>query len=64
MSNYITAIVLFPFKLVSRIIAAVLGLALMIVGVVLSCTIIGAVVGVPLTLFGFVLMFKGFFYRM
>jgi hypothetical protein len=44
-----------------RLIAAVLGLVLMIAGVVLTVTVVGAVVGIPLIIFGFLLMIRGFF---
>ena len=43
------------------IVAAVLGLVIMIVGVVVSLTVIGAVVGIPLIIFGFLLVIRGFF---
>jgi hypothetical protein len=60
-----TPLLLLPFELlfkfVFRLIAAVLGLALMIAGGVLCITIIGAAVGIPLGAFGFALMIKGFF---
>jgi hypothetical protein len=48
-------------ELTGRLIAAILGLALLIVGIVLSLTIIGAIVGIPLAIFGFMLMVRGFF---
>ncbi|MCX8132098.1 MAG: hypothetical protein N3I35_18615 [Clostridia bacterium] len=48
-------------KLAGRIVAAVLGVALMIVGAVLSLTIIGAVIGIPIGGFGFTMMIRGFF---
>lgn len=44
-----------------RLVAALLGLVLMVVGVVLSLTVIGAFVGVPLIVFGFLLVIRGFF---
>jgi hypothetical protein len=49
------------FELTGRLIAAVLGLVLMVVGVVLTVTIIGAVLGIPIIIFGFLLMIRGFF---
>ena len=48
-------------EVTGRLVAAVLGLVLMIVGVVLTITVIGAVVGIPLILFGFMLMLRGLF---
>ncbi len=67
-----TSWILWPFvalwKLVAgiievtgRLVAALLGLVLMIVGVILTATIIGAVVGIPLIIFGFLLVIRGFF---
>ncbi len=44
-----------------RLLAAVIGLVLMIVGVILTVTVIGAVVGIPLIIFGFLLVLRGFF---
>ncbi len=48
-------------ELTGRLIAAVLGLVLMIVGVLLTLTVVGAVIGVPLIIFGFLLVVRGFF---
>jgi hypothetical protein len=39
--------------LTGRLIAAILGLVLMIVGVILTITVVGAVIGIPLIVFGF-----------
>jgi hypothetical protein len=44
-----------------RILGAVIGLVLMIVGVVVSLTIVGLVVGVPLLIFGFLLVVRSLF---
>lgn len=44
-----------------RVLAVVLGLALMIVGVLASLTVIGAIIGVPLALVGFLLVLRGLF---
>jgi hypothetical protein len=44
-----------------RIVAVVLGLALMIVGVIISLTIVGAIVGIPLALVGLLLTLRGLF---
>jgi hypothetical protein len=48
-------------ELTGRLIGAVLGLALLIAGVVLSLTVIGAIVGVPLALLGLLLMVRSIF---
>jgi hypothetical protein len=48
-------------KVTTRLIAAILGLVLMIVGALLTVTIVGAVVGVPLIIFGFLLMLRSIF---
>ena len=47
--------------LTGRLVAAILGLVLMIVGLIVSLTLIGAIVGVPLIIFGFLLILRGFF---
>jgi len=63
---------LFPFWLIwklvvgiiaftGRIVGAVLGLVLMIVGVVASITVVGLIVGIPLIIFGFLLMIRSIF---
>ncbi len=48
-------------SLTGRLLAAVIGLVLMIVGVVLTVTIIGAIVGIPLLIFGFMLIVRALF---
>jgi hypothetical protein len=63
---------LWPFKLIwdllafilnltGRIISAVLGLVLLIVGLVLTVLVISAPIGIPLMIFGFMLMIRSFF---
>ncbi len=47
--------------LTGRLVGAILGLVLMIVGVVVSLTVVGAIVGVPLILFGFMLLLRSLF---
>ena len=47
--------------LTGRLIVAVLGLVLMVVGLLFSVTVIGAVVGIPLIIFGFLLIIRGIF---
>jgi hypothetical protein len=44
-----------------RIVGAVLGLVLMIVGVILSLTIVGLILGVPFIIFGFLLVIRSLF---
>lgn len=51
----------FILNLTGRLVAAVLGLALMIVGIVLTVTLIAAPVGIPLIVLGFMLMLRGLF---
>ena len=48
-------------QLTGRLVAAVLGLALTIVGAVLTVTVVGAVVGLPLIVFGLMLMIRSIF---
>ena len=48
-------------EVTGRLVAALLGLVLMIVGLVLTLTVIGAIVGIPLIIFGFLLVIRGFF---
>ena len=48
-------------KLTGRLVAVILGLALMVVGVVVSLTVIGAIIGVPLFITGLLLVLRGFF---
>jgi hypothetical protein len=44
-----------------RIVAVILGLALMIVGIVVSLTIVGAIIGIPLAIVGLLLTLRGLF---
>lgn len=48
-------------ELTGRLVAALVGLVLVIAGIVLSLTVIGAIVGIPLAIFGFMLMVRGIF---
>lgn len=57
LSNLITWIL----QLTGRLVAAILGLVLMIAGVLLTVTVIGAIVGIPLIIFGFLLMIRSIF---
>jgi hypothetical protein len=47
--------------LTGRLIAAVLGLLLLIVGIILTVTLILAPVGIPLAILGFLLMLRSIF---
>lgn len=51
----------FVLKLTGRLIAAIIGFAIFVVGVALCFTIIGAIIGIPLCIFGFLLMVKSIF---
>lgn len=48
-------------ELTGRLVAVLLGLALMVVGVVAILTVVGAVVGIPILLVGFLLTLRGIF---
>lgn len=60
-----TPLLLLPFtvliKLLGRIFAGVLGLALMVAGVALTMTVLGAPVGVPMFIFGLLLTIRSLF---
>lgn len=47
--------------LTGRIVGAILGLVLMIVGILVSLTILGLVVGIPLIILGFLLVLRSLF---
>jgi hypothetical protein len=49
----------FILNLTGRLAAAILGLALMIVGAVLTVTRIAAPVGIPIVIFGLMLIMRG-----
>ncbi len=48
-------------ELMGRAMAAIVGLLVMILGVILTVTVLGAVVGIPLVIFGFLLVVRAFF---
>ncbi|MCJ7519071.1 MAG: hypothetical protein MUO42_05290 [Anaerolineaceae bacterium] len=48
-------------RLTGRLVAAVIGLAFMIVGVVLTALVITAPLGIPVIVFGFLLIVRGIF---
>lgn len=54
-------LVVWIIQATGRLVGAILGLALMIVGVVISLTVIGAVVGLPLVIFGVLLVIRSLF---
>jgi hypothetical protein len=51
----------FILNLTGRLAAAILGLALMIVGAALTVTLIAAPVGIPIIVFGLTLIVRGLF---
>jgi hypothetical protein len=48
-------------ELTGRIVGAILGLVLMIVGVIVSLTIVGLIIGAPLIVFGILLVVRSLF---
>jgi hypothetical protein len=44
-----------------RLVVAVLGIALMVVGLVIALTVVGAPVGIPLAILGFLLLLRALF---
>jgi hypothetical protein len=51
----------FVLATTGRLLCAILGLALMIVGTVLALSVVGAPIGVPLVLLGFLLLVRALF---
>lgn len=51
----------FILGLTGRLVAAVVGLVLMIVGIVLTVTVIASFIGIPLIILGFLLMIRSIF---
>lgn len=49
------------FKLTGRLVAMAIGLAIAIVGLVLTVLVISAPIGIPMMIFGFLLMIRGLF---
>jgi hypothetical protein len=47
--------------LTGRLVGAVLGLVLMVVGVLATLTVVGAIIGIPLIIFGFLLLMRSLF---
>lgn len=54
-------LVIWIIEATGRLIGAILGLVLIIVGVVVSLTVIGAIVGIPLIIFGLLLIVRSLF---
>ncbi len=54
-------LVVIIIEFTGRVVGAVMGLVLMIIGVVISLTIIGAIIGIPLIIFGFLLTIRALF---
>lgn len=48
-------------RLTGRLVAAIIGLVIMIVGFVLTMTVIAAPIGLPMILLGFALMVRGIY---
>jgi hypothetical protein len=44
-----------------RLVAGLIGIALMVVGVLVSLTLVGAPIGIPLAALGFLLLLRAFF---
>ena len=51
----------FILKLTGRLIAAILGLVLMIVGAILTITLFAAPIGIPVIIFGFLILIRSIF---
>jgi len=54
-------LVIWIVEATGRLVGAILGLVLMIVGVILTVTIVGGIVGIPLIIFGFMLVTRSLF---
>ncbi len=48
-------------KLTGRVVGAIIGLVLMIVGIILTVTVVGAPVGIPVLIVGFLLTLRSMF---
>ena len=51
----------FILNATGRLVLAVLGIALMVVGLVISLTVVGAPLGLPLAILGLLLLLRAFF---
>ena len=54
-------LVIITIEFTGRILGAVMGLLLMIIGVIISLTVVGAIIGIPLVIFGFLLTIRALF---
>jgi hypothetical protein len=54
-------LVIIIIEFTGRILGAVMGLLLMIIGVIISLTVVGAIIGIPLVIFGFLLTIRALF---
>ena len=54
-------LVVWIIEATGRLVGAILGLVLMIVGVILTVTVVGAIVGIPFIIFGFLLIIRSLF---
>lgn len=54
-------LVIWIFEATGRLIGAILGLILLIVGVILTLTVVGAIVGIPLIIFSIMLIVRSLF---
>jgi len=54
-------LVIWIIEATGRLVGAILGLVLMIIGVVLTLTVVGAIVGIPLIVFGLMLVIRSLF---
>ena len=54
-------LVVIIIEFTGRLVGAILGLVMMIVGVVVSLTVVGAIVGIPLAILGFLLIIRALF---
>lgn len=48
-----------PFRLIGRLLAVLIGIVLIVGGLALSLTIFGALIGLPMLLLGFVFTLEG-----
>ena len=51
----------FILEATGRLVLGVLGIAIMVVGLVISLTIVGAPIGIPIAILGFLLLLRAFF---
>jgi hypothetical protein len=51
----------FILEATGRLVLGVLGIAIMVVGLVISLTIVGAPVGIPIAILGLLLLLRAFF---